>query len=926
MEGQVTSSPTAFAEFATTLNTETLLASVRAIAEARSPNSDALLDRWAGFALPGLATTTMMAHAAHLARAAGRFSFDRLERATLPLPSDWLPTGLCAQDFSVRLVGDRLESPTCWPFRQDAPVGDFGATDGPKWWTHGQVHALIGGAYWPEMSEWELMHMARLSEAVASWHWYWLSELDRRYCELHSVMSGDQTPDCHRCRALEKAAGDPEVRRTRLREETAKTLADNSVSFLRYEAHCYDAGLAKGELIVPEGPYLSMGEACDYARAHRRRLLSSAHHRWVKTCLQADEEYATSLEGFSVKAAQVARALITPVTPPASAAASRARRVLQDIGARICQAAELAGEPVSGFAGAMKAVAQGLEALISPPEEHLVSSLLGAALEGIVSDMEGAPELAQAVYTLGYRPTTDPAHEPSPMRLARGEALLRRAKAVGSPLAPLLRSRPSLTDAIVAMPRSDNLMRDTARAAETLASRGPQESLVSAFTGWLALASQHWGPEYAAPHVDNQWYYRLALSAPPPEDRFGEVRLRPNPYLTTLPCPFDVSWLDMLQQGRASDEKAAIPRPAKEVGYALMGQGRSHPLLLAWTPEREALLNRLQHTPTIADLLKEGVSQETIERAMQEELVIALQQRESATLTVEAAEGMDIAVEDVTIGAQREVAGPWEELEQANYYAAYCERSELYQELAEALVEAAAIAPEHQIADLGCGTGVSTLAALRRLGPDGRLLALDPAPRMLAAAKSKIEDPRVRFEAGTARRMLQLGGTLDRVICNSAIWLDANILVPWKAAQLILAPDGRLCFSIPAEFLGHHDHWETETGRDIAAAIRDAQGARPGQSPEEGAVTPQPHPDYLGNLDRMRDLLLEIGYSDVQTTLYVRPWRVADYLDWLSQPVSLATICPGTTAQQEAFLSAIRGRLELEGEFETRWYLVVARR
>jgi SAM-dependent methyltransferase len=867
----------------------------------------------------------MMSHAAHVARADGRFSFDRLERGVLPPVPGWIPSGFGPGDFSTRLAGDRLESPTCWPFRQDAPVGDFGVTDGPKWWTHGQVHALIGGAYWPEMSEWELMHMARLSEAVASWHWYWLSELDRRYCDLHSVMSGDQTPDCDACRALEAAAGAPDIRRSRLREAHAMSTADNGLVFLRYEGHCYDTGLVRGELIVPEGPYLSMGEACDYARMHRERLLSPAHQRWVGTCLVAEEEYATSVASFSDKAAQVARALITPMTPPRSVAAPRARRVLQDLGARVCHAAALAGAATSGFSAAMRAIVDGLEALRDPRDEQVVEATLSGALEGVVSDLQGAPELAQVVYALGYCPTQDPSNEPAPMRKARGVALLTRAKAVGSPLSPMLASRAPLRDTITALPRSANLVQDTAQAAEARAEQGRDDSLVSAFTGWLALASQHWGPEYAAPHLGGQWYYRLALRALPPRESWGQVRLRPNPYLTTLPCPFSITWLDALQRGDSSDIKASTPRPAKGLGYALMGQGRAHPILLAWTPEREGLMNRLQHTPTLDALVADGVPAELIERALEEELVIALQHREGATLEVDAAEGMTPSAEDVPIGAQREESGPWQDAEQATYYEAYCERSALYHDVAEALIDVAEIAPEHHIADLGCGTGVSTAAALRRLGPDGRLLALDPAPRMVTIAKANLSDPRLRYEVGTARRMLQLGGSLDRVLCNSAIWLDPNILVPWKAAQLLLAPGGRLCFSIPAEFLGHHAHWTTETGATVAVAIREALATAHGGPGLSTVVTPTPHPDYLGDIARMRDLLLEIGYADVETTLYRRPWRVSDYLDWLSQPVSIATICPGPKAIQDAFLSDVSARVDLEAEFEARWFLVVAK-
>ena len=250
----------------------------------RSEEDDALLEASTGFLIPDLATATMTAHAGHVARVNGCFSFDRLERATLPLPPSWLPPGLSHDAFATTLEGNRLQSSPCWPFRQDAPLGEFSVTEAPKWWSHGHVHALVGGAFWPTMSEWEIAHMARLSEAVAAWHWYWLSELDQRYCDVHSVMTADQTPDCDACRALARSASDASVRQKRLAAPEARAIADNGLSFLRYEAHCYTHGLTQGELVIPDGPYLNMGEACDYARMHGQRLMSPAHRRWLDTC------------------------------------------------------------------------------------------------------------------------------------------------------------------------------------------------------------------------------------------------------------------------------------------------------------------------------------------------------------------------------------------------------------------------------------------------------------------------------------------------------------------------------------------------------------------------------------------------------------------------------------------------------------------
>jgi len=909
------------------------------IERARTSESDRALAAHAGFALPGLATTAMTAHAGQVARAAGCFSWDRLERAVLPAPPGWISPGLSAGDYATNLVGNRLEAPVCWPFRQDAPLGDFAVSDAPKWWTHGQVHALIGGAHWPGLSEWELAHMARLSEAVASWHWYWLSELDQRYCDTHDVTTVDQTPDCDACRALSAASHDPAVRLERLGSPESRAQADNSLAFLAYEAHCFAHGLEHGELVVPEGPYLSMGEACDYARMHRQRLVSPSHARWLEACLKPGVDYATDTAGFAARAAGVARDLITPQVAPDTVARLRARRVLQDVGARLCHAAALEGDPTAGFERGLEGIAAGLDALAGDPDDddgEAVEAALGQALHEAAESLASAPELGDQVLAVGYRPTATPEAEPEAMRAARVGALLRRAAAVRAPVAPLLERAPAVARALIAAPRTADLTRDAADAAQALAHRHVDDALVAAFAGWLTVASQHWGPEHAAPFAGRQWTYRLALRELPPESSWGEVRLRPNPALTSLPLPFDLGWFDDLQSGRIPRDASPTPRPTRAggghgggVGYALMGQGRVHPILLACTPPRQALLNRLQHTPTLRELVAAGVTAAELAAALEEELVVALQQREPATLQVAAAAGLRLEGAGQGTHAQgthahgtQEDPGPWEAPEQAAYYDDYCQRTSLYADLAKALVAAADVGPDDSVVDLGCGTGVSALAALAVLGEQGSLMAIDPAPRMMARARETLDDPRVRFETGTARRLVQVGGPFDRVLCSSAIWLDPNILVPFKAAQLVLHPGGHLAFSIPAEFLGHGDHWTTPTGQGLAGAIQSA--LRPTRGDDASPVTPTPHPDYLGSVERLDAILREMGYSEVRMTLYTRPWTVGDYLDWLGQPAALASVCPGSPAEQGAFLDRVRGSVDASAMTESRWFLVVA--
>ena len=72
------------------------------------------------------------------------------------------------------------------------------------------------------------------------------------------------------------------------------------------------------------------------------------------------------------------------------------------------------------------------------------------------------------------------------------------------------------------------------------------------------------------------------------------------------------------------------------------------------------------------------------------------------------------------------------------------------------------------VLDVGCGTGNLTQALLGRLGPDGRVVALDISPVMLERARQKIGDPRVTWVQAAADRLPVADASCDRFFCFSA--------------------------------------------------------------------------------------------------------------------------------------------------------------
>jgi len=87
----------------------------------------------------------------------------------------------------------------------------------------------------------------------------------------------------------------------------------------------------------------------------------------------------------------------------------------------------------------------------------------------------------------------------------------------------------------------------------------------------------------------------------------------------------------------------------------------------------------------------------------------------------------------------------------------------------DAVLETLGIDPSATVLDLGCGTGNLTIALLNgRLGPTGRIAAVDISEKMLELARRKVTDTRVAWHCAAADQLPLEDGAIDHVICFSA--------------------------------------------------------------------------------------------------------------------------------------------------------------
>jgi arsenite methyltransferase len=100
-----------------------------------------------------------------------------------------------------------------------------------------------------------------------------------------------------------------------------------------------------------------------------------------------------------------------------------------------------------------------------------------------------------------------------------------------------------------------------------------------------------------------------------------------------------------------------------------------------------------------------------------------------------------------------------------------------------------------RIVDVGCGAGIDSLIAAKKVGPNGRVIGVDMTSSMLKKSRRAAEEAElknVQFREGYAEALPVDDGWADVVISNGAL-----NLMPDKAAALeemnrVLKPGGRL--------------------------------------------------------------------------------------------------------------------------------------
>jgi SAM-dependent methyltransferase len=120
----------------------------------------------------------------------------------------------------------------------------------------------------------------------------------------------------------------------------------------------------------------------------------------------------------------------------------------------------------------------------------------------------------------------------------------------------------------------------------------------------------------------------------------------------------------------------------------------------------------------------------------------------------------------------------------------------------DAVIECARFVPGQRVLDVACGTGGATLAAARRVGPPGGLIAVDFSPAMVAVAAEAASAQglgRVRVVLGDAAHLPLGDASVDAALCVLGLMYMSTPTRALAEMHRTLRPGGSVVLAVWGE-------------------------------------------------------------------------------------------------------------------------------
>lgn len=182
--------------------------------------------------------------------------------------------------------------------------------------------------------------------------------------------------------------------------------------------------------------------------------------------------------------------------------------------------------------------------------------------------------------------------------------------------------------------------------------------------------------------------------------------------------------------------------------------------------------------------------------------------------------------------------------------------SAIFARLTKVVVPRAAVARGDRVLDLACGTGVVARAVAPIVGPEGRVVAVDLRPGMIAVAQSHepTDGARIEWQVGDATAMDLPDASFDVVICQQGLQFFEDRGAAAQEVHRVLRPGGRFVAAV----------WRGIEHQPLMQALTELE--RPYLGPLGVTEEDQVIPFSFGQEAAVRGLLASAGFVDIDIT------------------------------------------------------------